>query len=94
MQEGSARKASSFRHQEPDMGAFHHSKSLGNFGREINLWRFFSQNGQTPEVVSFEGWAGPTEPSRSISKNFCFQSYFPKQQQNFGRNTYVSFRCD
>ena len=45
-------------------------------------------------MVSFDGWAGPTEPSPSISKNFSFQSYFPKQQQNFGRNTYGSFRCD
>ena len=29
------------------------------------------------------GWSGPTETSRSIAKNFRFQSYLAKQQSKF-----------
>ena len=36
------------------------------------------ENGPPPEVVPLDGWSGPTETSRSTSKNFRFQSYFAK----------------
>ena len=69
-------------------GAFHHTKIFGNFGRKINgtlwsVWKFSGQNGPLPEVVLLYGWSGPTETSRSTSKNFLFQSYFAKQQSKF-----------
>ena len=70
------------------MGCFHYNKIFGNVGREINgtLWsayKFSGQNGPPPEVVLLDGWSGPTETSRSIFKNFRFQSYLAKQQSKF-----------
>ena len=47
------------------------------------MWKFSRQSGQPPEVVLLDGWSGPTETSRSTSKNFRFQSYFAKQQSKF-----------
>ena len=50
---------------------------MGRFGLDRN---FPGQNGPPQEVVLLDGWSGPTETSRSISKNFRFQSYLAKQQ--------------
>ena len=52
---------------------------MGRFGRR----NFPCQNGPPPEVVLLDGWSGPTETSRSTSKNFRFQSYLVKQQSKF-----------
>ena len=53
---------------------------MERFGLRRN---FPGQNGPPPEVVLLDGWSGPTETSRSISKNFRFQSYLAKQQSKF-----------
>ena len=53
---------------------------MGRFGLDRN---FPGQNGPPQEVVLLDGWSGPTETSRSISKNFRFQSYLAKQQSKF-----------
>ena len=52
---------------------------MGRFGLRIN----FPVKMVNLQVVLLDGWSGPTETSRSISKNFRFQSYLAKQQSKF-----------
>ena len=52
----------------------------------------FGQSGRPPEMVLFDGWSGPTETSRSSSKNFRFQCYFAKQQSKFRSNRKIASR--
>ena len=70
------------------MGCFPLYQNFRKF-RSKNKWdalicvEISGQNGPPPEVVLFDGWSGLTETSRSISKNFRFQSYLAKQQSKF-----------
>ena len=82
------------------MGCFPLYQNFRKF-RSKNKWdalvcvEISGQNGPPPEVVLFDGWSGLTETSRSISKNFRFQSYPAiSSNQNFGRNANGSFRFD